>query len=161
MEAFYLLSVGVIGSPHDIAVGHNATLCTFNVKHYRAVGWVPGVNPTPSFNWIYRIWSKTGHWTLRKYREHQPRSTFRAREWVIYRSFSSQIGLFSFLCGRRKNRGNFPEIYSSNPCLARLLGTINTDYHTKSRGAEFPPDHSHIWYFWISKKPKDIIQQGF
>jgi hypothetical protein len=26
---------------------------------------------------------------------------------------------------------------------------------------EFPPDHSHIRYFLISKKPKDIIQQGF
>jgi hypothetical protein len=49
-----------------------------------------------------------------------------------------KIRLFSFLCGRRKNRGNFPEIYSSNPCLARLLGTINTDYHTKSRGAQNP-----------------------
>jgi hypothetical protein len=42
------------------------------------------------------------------------------------------IRLFSFLCGREKNRGNFPEIYSSKPCLARLLGTINTDYHTQS-----------------------------
>jgi hypothetical protein len=26
---------------------------------------------------------------------------------------------------------------------------------------KFPPDHSHIRYFLISKKPKDIIQQGF
>ncbi|WP_170915552.1 hypothetical protein RVR34_01570 [Microcystis aeruginosa FBCC-A68] len=26
---------------------------------------------------------------------------------------------------------------------------------------EFPPDHSHIWYFWISKKVKSLIQQGF
>ncbi len=26
---------------------------------------------------------------------------------------------------------------------------------------EFPPDHSHIWYFWISKKSKSLIQQGF
>jgi hypothetical protein len=43
--------------------------------------------------------------------------------------------LFSFLCGRRKNRGNFPEIYSSKPCLARLLKIISTDYHTKSRRA--------------------------
>jgi len=26
---------------------------------------------------------------------------------------------------------------------------------------EFTPDHSHIWYFWISKKSKSLIQQGF
>ncbi|TRU45956.1 MAG: hypothetical protein EWV49_17865 [Microcystis aeruginosa Ma_QC_Ch_20071001_S25] len=26
---------------------------------------------------------------------------------------------------------------------------------------KFPPDHSQIQYFLISKKPKDIIQQGF
>jgi len=24
----------------------------------------PCVNPACSFNWIYPIWSKTGHWTL-------------------------------------------------------------------------------------------------
>jgi len=26
---------------------------------------------------------------------------------------------------------------------------------------EFPPDHSHIWYFLIDKKSKSVIQQGF
>ncbi|TRV10878.1 MAG: hypothetical protein EWV41_06340 [Microcystis wesenbergii Mw_MB_S_20031200_S109] len=25
----------------------------------------------------------------------------------------------------------------------------------------FPPNHSNRWHFLISKKPKDIIQQGF
>ena len=37
----YWESVGVIGSPPDIAVGHNATLGTFNVKHYRVI---PGLS---------------------------------------------------------------------------------------------------------------------
>ncbi|OPF14582.1 hypothetical protein B1L04_28660 [Microcystis aeruginosa KW] len=31
----------------------------------------------------------------------------------------------------------------------------------REKVAEFPPDHSHIWYFWISKKAKSLIQQGF
>jgi hypothetical protein len=26
---------------------------------------------------------------------------------------------------------------------------------------KFSPDHSNGWHFLISKKPKDIIQQGF
>jgi len=26
---------------------------------------------------------------------------------------------------------------------------------------EFPPDHSHIWYFLRGKKSKSLIQQGF
>jgi hypothetical protein len=26
---------------------------------------------------------------------------------------------------------------------------------------EFPPDHSHARHFWISKRSKSLIQQGF
>ncbi|TRU91766.1 MAG: hypothetical protein EWV75_22065 [Microcystis wesenbergii Mw_QC_S_20081001_S30D] len=45
--------------------------------------------------------------------------------------------LFSFPCGREKNRDNFPKIQYSKPCLARLSRMISTDYHTESRRANF------------------------
>ncbi|TRU00957.1 MAG: hypothetical protein EWV65_05140 [Microcystis flos-aquae Ma_QC_C_20070823_S18D] len=43
----------------------------------------------------------------------------------------------------------------------RYCGAVCRICCLREKVAEFPPDHSHIWYFWISKKAKSLIQQGF
>ncbi|BAG02167.1 hypothetical protein B1L04_12855 [Microcystis aeruginosa KW] len=43
--------------------------------------------------------------------------------------------------------------------LPILRGSI-TQFSGK-KYLNFPPDHSHIWYFLIDKKSKSLTQQGF
>jgi len=41
------------------------------------------------------------------------------------------------------------------------LGSAEKVFRWWSQLPNFPPNHPNRWHFLISKKPKDIIQQGF